>query len=312
MPFGKDRLQELLYQMVLTRKLDEALARVHRERRLVSPLGLRSGLEAVAVGAASVPGREDAIASSLPTVGTWLVRGVSPRELVSQFLGTSEAPSQGRDGLAGLGDLDRGVVAAGDHAAIHVSVIAGIAFSSRITGKEKVAIAITFEEAVASGDFHEGLNFAAVHKVPLVVLVVRIPFSGKSTGPDGTRLYERARGYGVATLPVDGSDLLQVVEVIETAVARARRGEGPTLIEARVRSSMWYEGNDGATPTALGEKSWQFAAPASAVDSDADAIGRFERFLLEHDWLGEKEKSDLASRAEETVADAMRVAQAAN
>ncbi|HSF16472.1 MAG TPA: thiamine pyrophosphate-dependent enzyme [Vicinamibacteria bacterium] len=312
MPFGKGRLQELLYQMVLTRKLDEALARAHRERRLVSPLGLRSGLEAVAVGSASVPGREDAIASSLPTVGTWLARGVSPRDLVSQFLGTSEAPSQGRDGLAGLGDLDRGVVAAADHAAIHVSVMAGIAFSSRITRKETVAVAITFEEAVASGDFHEGLNFAAVHKIPLVVLVVRIPSSGKSTGPEVTRLYERARGYGVATIPVDGSDLLQVVEVIETAVARARRGEGPTFIEAPVRSSMWYEGNEGATSAALGEKSRHFDAAASAVDSEAGPIGRFERFLLEHHWLGEKEKSDLASRAERTVADAFRVTQAAS
>lgn len=316
MRLGKRQLQELLFYMLLTRKLEDALARLHREKKLVSPLGLRSGLEAVAVGAAFVPTAKDALASSLPTVGGMLLRGVKPAEIVLQFLGKATSQSQGRDCLRSFGDLDRRLVATTGHAASHVSVMAGVAFASRLLGREEVALALVSEEAVATGDFHEGVNFAAVRRLPLVVVVVRFPSVGTSTslpvGPEVAQLYERARGYGMAALPVDGSDLLQVVQVVETAMERAKAGDGPTLIEAPVRSSTRYIGNDDATPPPFGEAA-RLALNSSESESDVDAnpIWRFERFLLQQDWLGEAEHHALAARADEAVSDALRAADAA-
>ncbi|MGH9335859.1 MAG: thiamine pyrophosphate-dependent enzyme, partial [Vicinamibacteria bacterium] len=246
MSHGKRQLQELLFYMVLTRKLEESLARLHREQKLFSPLGLRSGLEAVSVGAAFVTTPKDSVASSLPTVGALLLRGVKPVEIVLEFLGKATSPSGGRDGIRHFGDLARGIVATTGHAAAHVSVMAGLAFAAKVQGEDRVALALVSDEAVASGDFHEGLNFAAVHKTPLVVVVARFPSSGRGVaqpaGPEVAQLYERARGYGLAALPVDGSDLLQVVQVVETAMDRAKSGEGPTLIEAPLRSSTRYFG----------------------------------------------------------------------
>ena len=199
-----------------------------------------------------MPTAKDVLASSLPTTGALLLRGVRPAEIVMEFLGKGAAPSGGRSGVRDFGDIGRGIVATTGHAATHVSVMAGFAFSARVQHQDRVALALVSDEAVATGDFHEGMNFAAVRKAPLVVVVVRFPSAGRIGGPlaasEVSQLYERARGYGVTSLPVDGSDLLQVVQVVETAMDRAKSGEGPTLIEAPLRSSTRYFGNDDAGP----------------------------------------------------------------
>jgi len=316
MSLGKRQLHELLFYMMLTRKLEEALARLHREARLTSPLGLRSGLEAVSVGAAFVPTPKDVLASSLPTTGALLLRGVKPAEIVLEFLGKGAEPSGGRCGIRHFGDLGRGIVAATGHAATHVSVMAGMALSAQVQRQDRIALALVSDEAVATGDFHEGLNFAAVRKVPLVVVVVRFPSAGKTGGPlagtEISQLYERARGYGLTSLPVDGSDLLQVVQVVETAMDRAKTGEGPTLIEAPLRSSSRYFGNDDAVPAPFGEAArLDPTRSENETDVDANPIWRFERFLLQQDWLSEAERTALSARADEAVSDALRAADAA-
>jgi TPP-dependent pyruvate/acetoin dehydrogenase alpha subunit len=315
MSLGKRQLHELLFYMILSRKLEESLARLHREKQLSSPLGLRSGLEAVSVGAAFVPTPKDVLASSLPTTGALLLRGVKPAEIVLEFLGKGAEPSGGRSGIRHFGDLGRGIIATTGHAATHVSVMAGMAFSAQIQRQERVALALLSEEAVATGDFHEGLNFAAVRKAPLVVVVVRFPSAAKAgaplAGPEVSQLYERARGYGLASLPVDGSDLLQVVQVVDTAMERAKAGQGPTLIEAPLRSSSRYFGNDGAIPSPFGEAA-RLDPTRSENENDVDAnpIWRFEKFLLQQDWLSEAERTALSARADETVSDALRAADA--
>ncbi len=316
MSYGKRQLHELLFYMSLTRKLEESLARLHREKRLSCPLGLRSGLEALSVGAAFVPTPKDVLASSLPTTGALLLRGVKPAEIVLEFQGNGSEPTHGKSGIRHFGDLARGIVATTGHAAAHVSVMAGIAYSAQIQGQDRVALALVSEEAVATGDFHEGLNFAAVRKAPLVVVVVRFPAGGRSggslAGPEVSQLYERARGYGVTSLPVDGSDLLQVVQVVETAMDRAKAGEGPTLIEAPLRSSTRYVGNDDAVPAPFGEAArLDPTRSENETDVDANPIWRFEKFLLQQDWLSEAERTAISARADEAVSDALRAADAA-
>jgi TPP-dependent pyruvate/acetoin dehydrogenase alpha subunit len=310
MRFGKRQLQELLYYMVLTRRLEETLVRLHRDNELTTPLGLRTGLEAISVGSAFVPTPKDALASSLPTVGAALLRGVKPEQIVLQFLGKEAGPSQGREGLRHFGDLSRGLVATTGHAATHVSVMAGMAFAYRVQSQERVALALVPEEAVTTGDFHEGINFAAVQKCPLIVVVVRYPTS--RVGSEVAQLYERAKGYGLASLPVDGSDLLQVVHVVETAVARAQAGDGPTLIEAVLRSSRRYFGNESSVPAPFeGAAGLGSDGGEEAKDVDNDPAWRFEKFLLQQDWLSEADRASLVARAEEAVSDALRAADGA-
>ena len=309
MRLGKRQLQELLYYMVLTRRLEEAIARLHREKELTTPLGLRTGLEAVSVGASFVPTAKDTVSSSLPTVGTLLLRGVKPEEILLQFLGRAGAASEGRDGWRGFGDLSRGLIATAGHAATHLGVMAGLAFAYRRRGQNRVALALVPEEGVATGDFHEGLNFAAVHKTPLIVVVVRYP--SRAQGPEVAQLYERARGYGVQSLPVDGSDLIQVVQVVETAMERAHAGDGPTLVEAVLRSSRRYFGNESAVPAPFSSGGLASDGGEEAKDIDNDPAWRFEKFLLQQDWLSEADRATLVARAEEAVTNGLRAADSA-
>ncbi len=312
MSLGKRQLHELLFYMILTRKLEESLARLHREKRLTSPLGLHSGLEAVSVGAAFVPTPRDLLASSLPTTGAFLLRGVKPVEIVLELLGKGAAPSGGRSGIRDFGDLGRGIVATTGHAATHVSVMTGMAFSARVQRQDRVAVALVSEEAVATGDFHEGLNFACVRKAPLVVVVVRFPSAARPGGAEVSQLYERARGYGLTALPVDGSDLLQVIQVVETALERAKAGEGPTLVEAPLRSSTRYIGSDDAMPAPFDEAArLDPTRSENETDVDANPIRRFERFLSNQDCLSEVERAALSARADDVVSDALRAADAA-
>jgi len=310
MRLGKRQLQELLFYMLLSRRLEEALARLHREQELTTPFQLRSGLEAIGVGAAFVPTPSDTLASSLPTVATLLLRGVKPEEIVLQFLGKGNAPSGGREVLRHFGDLSRGLVATTGHLATHVSVMAGTAFAYQAKRQERVAVALVPEEAVATGDFHEGLNFAAVRKSPLIVVVVRYPSSALSR--EASQLHERAKGYGVASTPVDGSDLLQVVQIVGTAVSRAMAGDGPTFIEAVLRSSRRYHGNESAVEAPLDSvgRPLHDTLP-EGNDIDNDPAWRFEKFLLQQDWLSESDRQTIVSRAEEAVTNALRAADGA-
>jgi TPP-dependent pyruvate/acetoin dehydrogenase alpha subunit len=188
--------------------------------------------------------------------------------------------------------------------------MAGMAFAYRVSNQERVALALVSEEAVATGDFHEGVNFAAVQKCPLIIIVVRYPRWGE--GSEVAQLYERAKGYGLASLPVDGSDLLQVVQVVETAMARAQAGDGPTLIEAVLRSSRRYFGNESAVPAPFGDPGrLDSDRGEEAKDVDNDPAWRFEKFLLQQDWLSEADRSTLVARAEQAVSDALRAADGA-
>jgi TPP-dependent pyruvate/acetoin dehydrogenase alpha subunit len=185
--------------------------------------------------------------------------------------------------------------------------MAGMAFSARAQGQDKVAVALVSEEAVATGDFHEGLNFACVRKAPFVVIVVRAPDHRRGT-TDGAQLCDRARGYGLPSVPVDGGELLQVIRVVERAVERARGGEGPTLVEAPVRSSTRYLGNDNAVPAPFSGTRQDPTRSESEIDVDANPIERFESFLSQEGFLSESERAAIVARADAAVSDALRSA----
>jgi pyruvate dehydrogenase E1 component alpha subunit len=111
---------------------------------------------------------------------------------------------------------------------------------------------------------------------------------------------------------VDGSDLLQVIQVVETAMARAQAGDGPTLIEAVLRSSRRYFGNESAVPAPFEDAGrLESDGGEEAHDVDNDPAWRFEKFLLQQDWLRETDRSTLVARAEQAVSDALRAADGA-
>jgi TPP-dependent pyruvate/acetoin dehydrogenase alpha subunit len=302
---GKRQLHELYYYMKLTRRLEEEIARLHREREIEGPIFLGVGQEAVSVGAAYRLDSSDVVSSSLPSLGHLLVRGIQPVEILAHVMGKERGPTRGREGSIYLGDLNRGVVSPAGHLASHVGVLAGVALASKTTGKHVVAVALADERAVATGDFHEGLNFAAVHRLPLLVVLDHMPASTS----EGDYLYEMSRGYGVPSLPVDGVDVLQILQVIETAIDRAREGKGPTLIEVRTARGRSHEFHEDTVPCPFVAR-WN--EPRVGVDVSAegdrpqDPLGNFESFLLDHSLLQLVERGLILDRIEHLIAAALQ------
>lgn len=291
---GKRQLHELYYYLTLTRRLEEEVARLHRQGKVSGPVCFISGLEAVSVGTAYGLSPHDLLSSSLPSVGAMLPRGVQPVEVFAHFMGKASAPSRGRDIAIQLGDFPRGLVAPVGHPATHLSVMAGVALGARMLPEPAVAVALMSAKSIATGDFHEGLNLAAVERLPLVVVVENDPASpGARLLTEGDYIYERTRGYGVPSLPVDGGDILQVLQVIETAINRARDGKGPTLVEARTSRLQGH---------ALCEEAVPFPFPNAAGTREAkDPVQGFEAFLVEHGLLEPAERGLITSRIEQII-----------
>lgn len=313
---GKRQLHELYYYLKLTRRLEEVIARLHGEGKITSPVCFVNGLEAVSVGAAYRLSSEDRIASSLPSLGSMLARGVSPWKLFVHFMGRATGPTRGRDGSSLLGDLRRGLLSPTGHVATHLGVMAGVALAAKTMGKPLVGVALMGARSLATGDFHEGLNFAAVHRLPLVVVVEHDPTSTATAAVlEGEFLYERMSGYGVASLPVDGADILQVIQVIETAVDRARDKKGPTLVEARTKRGASYGRCEDSVPSPLevGEVEREVDAkrledPLSRDETPrppnqrfTDPVREFESFLIERELLEPVERGLILDRIEKII-----------
>ena len=201
--FGKHQLHELYYYLKLTRSLEEELARLFGAGKLSGALPISTGQEALSLGATYPLRAQDVLASAVPCNTALLARGVTPFEILTHFMARRGSPSGGRDGSIQFCNLKRGLVAPTEHPAAHVAVMAGVAFAAKVQRKDWVALALVGERALATGDFHEGLNFASVHQLPLVVVIEKKPLDPAAAAyvaPAGQNHYERLKAYGLPTV----------------------------------------------------------------------------------------------------------------
>ena len=229
-------LLELHYFMLLGRLLEERLVGLHRQGKLVGGLYRSLGQEATAVGPAYALRPGDLYGPLIRDLGGVLARGYAPREIFAQYLAREAGPTRGRDGVLHLGDIEgRGVVPAVCMLGDLVSVLAGAGMAFGMTGRRSVCLTHVGDGGTSTGAFHEGLNFAAVRKLPVVIVIENngyaysTPVSKQTRQPDFSR---RGPAYGVPGVKVDGNDVLAVHAAAREAIERARAGGGPTVIEA--------------------------------------------------------------------------------
>ena len=181
-------------------------------------------------------------------LGSVLVMGYSAREVLTQHLGRAASPSGGKEGNLHFGRPDRGVVSSISMLGALVPVMAGIALAGRMQRRRTVAMTYIGDGGTSTGAFHEGLNFAAVQKLPLVVIAENngwaysTPFRKQTAARS---LADRAAAYGMPGETVDKNDVLAVYEAARVAVDRARGGGGPTLLEARTYRMKGHAEHDG-------------------------------------------------------------------
>ncbi len=294
---NKKQSIEIYRWMVLNRKMEVALENLYKQGKVVGGVYFGLGQEACSCASAYALRKEDWIGPLIRNQGSILVRGFSPRDIMMQYMAKAGSPTRGRDASSHFGDIkDRNVVAPISTLGDVIPVLAGVALGARLQGRNIAVMTYIGDGGQSTGATYEGLNFAAVQDLGLV-LVVENNLWAYSTPADlqfrVKDLAERAIGYGIPGVIVDGTDVCQVYDAAHEACERARRAQGPTLIEAKMMRMKGHAIHDAAdyVPKTLFEY-WR----------KRDPIARFENYLLNvKKWLTPNENKELIAQVDQQL-----------
>ena len=271
---SRERQLELYRFLKLNRLVEDRLTNLYRQGKVVGGLYGSRGQEAVSVGTAYALGPADIVAPLIRNLGVMLVRGVSPREVFTQYMARGTSPTGGKDCNLHFGDLKRGLISPISMLGALVPVMAGVGLAAKLQHKSYVAMTYIGDGGTSTGDFHEGMNVAAVLGVPLVVVAEHNGYAYSTPTARQMKikdLAQRAAAYGIPARTVDGNDVLAVYEAARAMIETARAGGGPQLLEVKTFRMKGHAEHDDASyvPKELVEQ-WRAKDP----------IDRFERHLL--------------------------------
>ncbi len=301
-PGGKlsnpDRL-ELYYYMLLARECDNAILRLYRQGKIVGGAYTGNGNEATAVGSAFALEKDDYLFPMHRDLGAHLVKGQTLRNIFLQQLGRANSLTRGRDGTGHYADPSLRLYGNVSHLGAMIPMAAGVALAVKMRKEKAVVMNYIGDGGSNAGEFHEGMNMAAVMQLPFVLIIennqfaystpVRLQYAAQ-------KLSDRAAGYGIPGVTIDGTNVALVFETCRKAVDRARRGEGPTLIESVTMRMHGHSASDDAA-----------YVPAGMIDEwrKKDPIDRLEKILLADHILNEESKkkmeSEIAARIDDAV-----------
>jgi TPP-dependent pyruvate/acetoin dehydrogenase alpha subunit len=297
---------ELYYWMRLTRSLEERLVNLYRQTKIVGGLFRSLGQEADSVGTAFALDRSkgDFLSPLIRNLGSMLVQGAEPVEILRQYMAKGDSPTRGRELNIHFGDLQRGFIGQISHLGDMVPVMAGVTLSFKLRGEQRVGMVYVGDGATSTGAFHEGINFAAVQRCPLVVIVENNGYA-YSTPLDrqtaAAQLVDKAVGYGVPGVRADGNDVLAVYDVTKEAVDRARTGGGVTLIELMTYRRKGHAEHDNQSYVPAGEiERW--------AEHD-DPVDRFVGVLRESHGASEEELGAIDERIRREIDAATELAE---
>jgi TPP-dependent pyruvate/acetoin dehydrogenase alpha subunit len=292
----KKQLVEIYRWMLLNRRMEAALENLYKQGKVVGGVYFGLGQEACSCASAYALRSDEWLGPMIRNQGSLLVRGFSARDIMMQYMAKAGSPTKGRDASSHFGDIKtKNVVAPISTLGDLIPVLAGVALGARLQGKEIAVMTYIGDGGQSTGVTYEGLNFAAVQKLGLV-LFVENNLWGYSTPADMQfcvkDLAERAIAYGIPGIIVDGTDACQVYDAAHEACERARRGEGPTLVEAKMMRMKGHAIHDAAeyVPKPLFEY-WR----------KRDPIVRLEKHLLEKNWLTPQQNQELIAGVEKQL-----------
>jgi TPP-dependent pyruvate/acetoin dehydrogenase alpha subunit len=277
---SREQKLELYYFMRLTRSLEERLVNLYRQTKVVGGLFRSLGQEADAVGSAYALDRSkgDVLSPLIRNLGSMLVQGAKPNEIIKQYMAKGDSPTRGRELNIHYGDLVRGFIGQISHLGDMVPVMAGVTLSFKMRKEDRVGLVYVGDGATSTGAFHEGINFAAVQRCPLVVVVENNGYAYSTPLSKQTaakKLVDKAIGYGIAGEQADGNDVIATYEATKRAVDRARSGGGVTLVELITYRRKGHAEHDN-----------QSYVPAGEIDrwaSENDPVDRYVKRLLDED-----------------------------
>ena len=302
-PDGK--LIELYERMVLIREFEEKTGDLHRENRLPGLVHLYVGEEAVAVGVCANLTDSDYITSTHRGHGHVLAKGGDPKRMFAELFAKSTGYCKGKGGSMHIADLDIGMLGANGIVGGGAPIALGAAFAAKYRKDGNVAACFFGDGASNEGAFHEAANMASLYKVPLVFVAENNLYGELTAQKDHQAIediVDRAPGYAMPGFIVDGMDVVAVYEATAEAVARARRGEGPTLLECK--TYRYYEHSGVRLGMEAGrseeeEKIWRARDPILGL----------RKQLAEHGTLSEEGADAIVARIKAEMDEAVRFAE---
>lgn len=272
-----------LHYMALMREVEDRIERkLYRQGRIFGGVYVGRGQEAIPVGAGMVAQPDDVLFPCHRDLALYFIRGVHPREVFAQYMGRVGGLTRGRDGNMHMGDMKRKLVAIISPMAASVPVSAGAAMALKYRGLPNVAFVFFGDGATSRGDWHEGVNLAAVQKAPLVLVCNNNQYA-YSTPLEKQMACEnvadRAQGYGMPAETVDGNDVFAVYHAVRRAAEHARAGHGPYMVECKTFRMTGHSAHDPAdyVPKHLWEE-WR----------KKDPILRLQKVMLKKGWVDQK------------------------
>ena len=289
---------ELYYWMRLTRSLEERLVNLYRQTKVVGGLFRSLGQEADAVGSAYALRKGDILSPLIRNLGSMLVKGATPVEILKQYMARGDSPTRGRELNIHFGDTERGFIGQISPLGDMVPVMAGVTLTFKLRGEDRVGLVYVGDGATSTGAFHEGINLAAVQRCPLVVIIEHNGYAYSTPTSRQTaaaRFVDKAIGYGVPGERADGNDVIATYEATKRAVDRARRGEGTSIVELMTyrRKGHAEHDNQSYVPEGEGER-WA---------RENDPIDRYIARLTS-EGVAAAELADIDARVQREIDDA--------
>lgn len=301
MKMEKEQAHWIYKTMNEIRFFEEKVHKIFSDGRIPGFVHLYVGEEAVATGVMSQLNDDDYITSTHRGHGHAIAKGCDLNGMMAEIMGKRDGLGHGKGGSMHVAEIDKGMLGANGIVSGGFGLAIGASISIINQGKDNVAVCFFGDGAANEGNFHEGLNFASILDLPVLFICENNQFAEGTThdyASASETIVERAAAYNMPGVRVDGMDVVEVYKATQEAVERAKKGEGPTLIECDTyRKYGHFEGDE------------QKVKSPDDRNADKNATVEFRKRAIEENWLTEKEADEIEKAAEQAVEDAVKFAE---
>ncbi len=303
MGLSKEKLCSMFRMMYLTRRFDETATELNKQKRIIGSIHAGVGEEGASVGITMALSEQDYISPSYRDLGAMLAGGMTTLEVMGMLYAKDCGHSKGRTRVMHFGDLKKHILPPNPVLGASTAIANGVAFANKRNGSDSVVVNIIGDGCSNEGAVHEAMNFAAVYNLPIVFCIVNNHYAWSTPTSDILKLdilADRAKAYGFPGYIANGNDVLETYETVHRAVERARRGEGPSLVEVRAYRWSGHSGNDQnvyRTPDEM--LRWR----------QDDCLIKFENYLLAANILSAEEAVDMKESVEREIREAIRISE---
>ena len=292
-----------MYEKMLTIRRFEEQARREADAGKLRGIHSSIGQEAVPTGVCAQLRDEDFVLGTHRSHHHCIAKGVGLNEMMAELLGKSTGTGKGKGGTMHIADINKGMLGANGIVGSNIPVATGVALTAKVKGTDNVSVVFFGDGASSQGALHESMNLASIWDLPVIFVCENNRYAESTPfeySVAGGSVSNRADGYAIPGVTVDGQSVLDVFEVAKEAIGRARAGEGPTLIEAQTYRYLGHAGHDDPLTYRSEEEQKYYM--------DRDCILTFKNYILDSSIANEEELAKIEVDCETAVANSVEFA----